>query len=232
MVDLSFLHETTSIAAVDADYEARYQPRNRLGLSQCGHECDRWLWYKHNGCLAIPPEGRVLRLFQLGNLVEEQLAVDLQSAGFRLHSRQKYIEFRQDDLIIHGSCDGIIEGLLESDRPHLWECKSMGAKGFARLLKEGYEAYSPQYKAQLHCYMLGLKLTKAFVTVYNKDTSQLYAERVTLDKPYATDILQRVFRIMESNAQPERSCPRPDWYKAKWCDYQEPCWNTRGASPW
>jgi len=232
MADLSFLNETTSIAAIDADYEARYKPRNRLGLSQCGHICDRWLWYKHNGVQAEPPNGRVLRLFQLGNLLEDQLAIDLMSAGFTIHSQQKYVEFTQDNLRIRGSVDGIIEGLIESNKPHLWECKSMASKGFSKLLKDGYEAYNPQYKAQLHCYMMGLKLNRAYVTVYNKDTSKLYAERIKLDRKFAHATLQRVFDIMGTSVAPERACPRQDWYEAKWCDYRDLCWNQQAVSVW
>lgn len=225
MGDLSCLKQTTSISAIDLDYETRYKPRLRLGLSQIGHECDRFLWYKHNGQIGKQPDGKVLRLFQMGNMVEEQMVIDLKSAGFTLHSQQKAVEFTQDDLKLTGSCDGIIEGLLESQQPHLWECKSMGSKGYSKLLKDGYEAYNPSYKAQLHTYMLGLKLKRAFVTVYNKDTSELYQERVRLDRDYAVEMLRRAFDIIGTKKKPDRIQNRPDFYSCKWCDYHTECFN-------
>ena len=227
MADLSFLQNTvTSIAAVDADYSARFQQRRHLGLSQVGHECPRWLWFKHQGLVdETPPEGRVLRLFQLGRLTDDQMAIDLQSCGFRLHSQQKKVIFTQGDLKLEGSCDGIIEGLLESDRPHLWECKSMADKLFSKLKKDGYEAYNPQYKAQCHCYALGLKLPRIYATVYNKNTSELYAERIKLDREFATKQLQRAFDIMREPVAPDQKlCPRADWFQAKFCQFNKICW--------
>ena len=226
MADLSFLHKTiTSIAAVDADYEARYQQRRHLGLSQIGHECDRWLWFKNQGLDEIhPPEGRILRLFQLGNLIEDQMAIDLQSCGFRLHSQQKKVIFTQGDLQLQGSCDGVIEYLLESEKPHLWECKSMSGKNFAKVKKDGYEAYNSKYKAQCHVYALGLKLSRIYATCYNKDTSELYAERIKLDREFAVGRLQRAFDVMREPVAPDRKfCPRADWYQAKFCEFRGVC---------
>jgi len=221
---VGFNNEPQSIDALNADYEARYQQRNRLGLSQIGHECPVYLWCKHNCIHGKPPEGRVLRLFQLGNVIEDELAIDLKSAGFILYGEQRYIEFTNNNLKLHGSCDGIIEGLLESSQPHLWECKSMASKGFKKLLQHGYEAYNTSYKTQVHVYMLGLKLKRAFVTVYNKDTSELYQERIKLDKQYAIKQLQRAFEIMEMSTPPDKKiCPGPSFYKAKWCEYERFC---------
>jgi len=227
MADLSFLNTVESIAAVDADYEARYQQRRHLGLSQIGHECKRYLWFKHKGFDEDKtPDGRVLRLFQLGRLIEDQMSIDLQSCGFRLHSQQKKVIFTQGDLKLEGSCDGVIEWLLESIKPHLWECKSMADKYFKKVKKDGYEAYSPQYKTQCHVYALGLKLNRIYATVYNKNTSELYAERIKLDRDFAIKQLNRAFDVMREPVPPDsRLCPRADWYQAKFCEFQKNCWS-------
>lgn len=220
------INETSTCSAIDLYYEAFFEQRRRLGLSQVGHKCPRWLWYKHHKYDETPPSGRVLRLFQLGNLIEDQMYWDLTRAGFVITGQQKQVKFSMDGITLHGSCDGIIYGLIETPKTkHLWECKSIGSKGFAKLLKCGYEEYNPQYKAQVHAYMLGLKLNRAFVTVYNKDTSKLYQERIHLNKDWIIDRLADAFSAIQLKNPPERACPRVDFWEAKWCNFYKTCWN-------
>jgi len=225
MARLDFLDDNQSIDAVNLFYESKYKPRDYLGLSQAGHPCSRWLWYKHNGFIGKPPDGRVLRLFQLGNILEDQIVIDLNDAGFNIFDIQHEVKFTQDNLTLLGHIDGKINGLIESSETHLWECKTMASKGFKTLLKGGYEAYNEQYKWQLQFYMFGLGLKRAFVTVYNKDNSELYQERIHLDKKATVEKLQMIFDVIGSEHCPnQKLCNREDFYLAKWCDYRNVCW--------
>ena len=225
MNNLEFLNENKSIDAVDRFYESRYKNRTYLGLSECGHPCKRYIWYVYNNLKKPVPKGRILRLFQLGNLIETQVYLDLVSSGFTVFDMQQKVKFTQGNLNLVGHIDGKIKGLLESSKDHLWECKSIGSKGWAKLLKEGYEKYSEQYKWQLQFYMLGTGLKRAFVTVYNKDTSELYQERVKLRRKETIKKLNQVFEIIESKTCPEKKlCPRQDYYLAKFCSFKEVCW--------
>jgi hypothetical protein len=130
-----------------------------------------------------------------------------------------------DGITLRGSIDGIVTGLIESGQPHLWECKTMNEKGFAKLLKSGYEAYNEQYKAQVHAYMLGLKLNRAFITVYNKNTSEIYQERIALRRDWIIDKLADVFAAINMDHEPERACPRADWWEGRFCSFYERCFN-------
>jgi len=218
------INETSTVKAIDLWYKANRTQRRRLGLSQVGHKCGRYLWYKHHGYDEKPIDGRVLRLFQLGNIIEDHIAFDLAAIGVSITDRQRQVKFTFDDIELTGSIDGIATGLIESSQRHLWECKTMNAKSFAKLLKEGYEAYNEQYKAQVHAYMLGLKLKRSFVTGYNKDTSEIYQERIKLNKDWIIDKLSEVFNAIRMESEPERACPRSDWFEAKWCPFYETCW--------
>lgn len=217
------INETSTVKAIDLWYEAQRVQRRRLGLSQVGHKCGRYLWYKHRGYDEEPIDGRTLRLFELGNILERQLVFDLAAIGVSITDCQKPVKISLDGITLNGSIDGIATGLIESSQPHLWEMKTMNDKGFTKLLKDGYEAYNEQYKAQIHTYMLGLNLKRAFVTVYNKNTSALYQERIALKKDWIIDRLQDAFKAISMDTEPERSCPRPDWWEAKWCAFYKEC---------
>jgi hypothetical protein len=221
VVDLTKILSYTS-AAVDTYYEVNQRPRTHLGLSEVGHPCKRYLWYRHHGYPTPPIPGRTLRLFELGKIIEDAVINDLQLAGFTVHSRQKEISFEDGDIKLTGHLDGIIEGLVESSKPHLLEIKSANGKSFG-LIKGSYEKWQPKYKGQIHVGMLGAKLKRCLVAVYNKDNSDLYTERIPLDRDYAIRILVDVFNAIQKPTEPERACPRPDWFEARWCPFYEEC---------
>lgn len=219
--------QPTSIKAVDAYLESIQQPRAHLGLSAIGHPCGRYLWFQSNGYQveAEPHKGKLLRTFAFGNAVEDLMATWIIGTGFHLQQRQYKVRFTRESLTLEGSVDGVISGLLESSQPHLWECKSMNNKGFNALLKSGYEAYSEQYKTQAHVYAYGLNLKRIFITVMNKDNSEIYAERIKTDPDYAVTQLNRAFDVLEMVTPPDCQCSGESDYRAKMCGFKAFCFD-------
>lgn len=217
--------EATTLKAVDAYLESIQEPRKHLGLSAIGHPCGRYLWFQANGYQvdADPHKAKLLRTFAFGSACEDLMATWLIGAGFNISQRQYKVGFTRDNLVLEGSIDGIISGLIESAKPHLWECKSMNNKGFNAILKGGYEAYKEQYKTQVHVYAYGLKLKRIYVTVLNKDTSEIYSERIKTDNDYAVSQLNRAFDVLEMVVPPDGTCSSEKDFKAKWCDYKALC---------
>jgi hypothetical protein len=232
MADLSFLEEQPgTLQAIDLWYESQNKPRGYLGLSQAGHECKRFLWYTHKGYQVTPIDGRVLRLFQLGNVLEDQVVYDLRACGFNIYHQQREVVFSQDGVSLRGHIDGIIEGLIEApSTPHLFECKSASRKKFEELVKLGsYRKWNEVYYWQVQLYMLGLKLTRAAVFAYCKDDSRMYFERIKLDREATIDKINAIFEAIGSLTEPERVCPRADYFKAKWCPYYAECFGNHGV---
>ena len=225
MSDLTEIIPAT-INQIEAHYESVNVPRTRLGLSQAGHSCKRLLWYAHHEYVALQPSGRVLRLFQLGNLLEEQIIKDLMDCGICHHSCQKQVVFNNETTTLTGSIDGIVLGLPESPKtPHLFESKTASNKRFKELIKKGsYKEWDSTYWYQVQFYMLGLNLERAAVFVYNKDTSELYMERIKLDKEATVAKLVDVFSAIEQENPPDRECPSGSWYKAKFCNFRNVCY--------
>ena len=217
------INRVSSSAAIDLHYESIREERSYLGLSQAGHKCPRFLWYVHNNFKQLPINGRVLRLFEMGNIIEQLMFDDFARAGFTIRDAQKEVSFHDDDIKLVGHTDGVISGLLESNQDHLWECKSMNDKGFKKLLKHGYEANSEIYKFQVHAYALALGLKKIFVSVYNKNDSTLYQERIDLNTEWIVQKLQDVFWAIKQKTEPPRKCPRVDWWEVRFCNYRKEC---------
>lgn len=232
MADLSFLQQIPgTVDLINGAYETARKPRGYLGLSQAGHPCKRYLWYMHNGHIGKAIEGRVLRLFQLGNVIEDQVIADLRTAGCVVTDQQREVVFTQEKTRLVGHIDGIVKGLVEApETEHLFECKSANKKKFDGLLKLGsYEQFNEIYYWQVQFYMLGLGLKRAAVFVYCKDDSRLYMERIRADKEATVEKLQSVFEAITSTVEPERLCPRADYYEAKWCDFHGICFGCADA---
>lgn len=236
MADLSFLQAIPgTVDAINRAHEAARQPRRRLGLSQAGHECPRYLWYRHHGHAGDQPSGRVLRLFELGDAVENLIIGDLSMAGCLVYHQQRQVVFTQDGVRLEGHIDGIVRGLVEApETPHLFECKTANEKSFGELKKVGdYELWNPQYGFQIQAYMLGLGLKRAAVFVYNKNTSDIAMFRVKSRRSETVDKLQRIFEIITGEL-PDRMCKREDFYKAKFCSFRNVCFCDRApvADSW
>jgi len=220
------VNEVSTVKAIDLWYEAQRTQRRRLGLSQAGHKCGRFLWYKHRGYDEPEIDGRILRLFKLGEILENQTIADLRGAGFHVHSQQAPVKIKYEGVTLYGSIDGIIEGLIEAPvTPHLFEHKTASLKKYNELVKKRYREWNEIYFWQVQFYMIGLGLKRAAVFVYCKDDSRLYQERIPLDKDATVDRLQDVFMAISSESEPERACPRPDWWEARFCPFYEECFN-------
>jgi len=215
----------TTVDKINQQYEKDNIPRSRLGLSEIGHHCSRYLWFKHHGYENISPEGRVLRLFQLGNILEDQTIADLKNAGFSVTDGQKEVNFTFNNVTLYGHIDGIITGLVESPKtPHLFEHKTCSLKRYRELLKKkDYKAWSEVYFWQVQAYMLGLELSRSAVFVYCKDNSELYMERIKLNKTKTIGKLTQVFDAISLDSPPDRVCPNAGWYQAKMCDFRKIC---------
>jgi len=208
---------------IDQYYEDNFKPRTHLGLSQCGHECPRYLWLKHHGYKEPAPDGRVLRLFELGNVVEDLVVADLRKTGYTVSDQQESVKFDWGETTLTGHTDGRIVGLEASAKTHLLEIKSCNDKRFKLLKKQGYCEWSAMYKFQIMAYMLGLDLDRCLAGVYNKNDSALYTERIKLDKEWIIKNLEYVFEVITQDNPPDGICPNASWWKSRFCGYRDIC---------
>lgn len=210
-----------AIDAAIAEAIAQQRPRGHLGMSQIGKSDERTLWLQFRGCLPTEHAPRTERIFRLGDAVEQELARYLrQIPGVELHTEDpngRQFRFALFGNHFGGSMDGAILGIPEApSKWHVWEAKSVSAKRFRELEKKGVKDWSPEYYAQLQCYMGVSGMERALFTAYCKDDSRIYSERVRF-VPQEWDALQvKALRILEAAEPPPSSYRDKTWYEAKW----------------
>jgi hypothetical protein len=223
--------KSPTLEAIEAHWKKRgdAQPsRGYLGGSEIGHHCERFLWYKFRDCTQSEFSGRIYRLFDRGHREEPVFVQELRAIGCEVHEvgpdgRQIGVEAVKGHF--KGHADGVALGILEAPKTwHLLEMKTSSAKEFAKIKKEGVEKAKPMHFAQMQVYMQLLKLDRALYEVVNKDTDELYLERVKRDPAKAQALLDRADRIINSYAPPERCADRPDSFLCKFCPAHKLCW--------
>lgn len=228
---------------VRAVYAAREEAQRRsfhprLSASSLGDECERKLWYAFRW--AHPPErhdGRLLRLFERGEVEEPRVFADLRSIGVDLvthddNGEQLRVTFANE----HGS--GRLDGLILSGLPeapkarHVLEIKTHSAKSFASLTKKGVRDAKPEHYVQMQLYMSGLNVARALYWATNKDTDEIYTERVEYDGSTAITAIARAERIRDAHAPPPRLHDDPNAkmaFKCRSCPALGVCHQNRFA---
>lgn len=179
---------------------------------------------------------KLLRLFRLGHVIEDEVIGLLEIAGFTVKNQQ--LELGVERWL--GHIDGLID-MGHGGIPDwcLLEVKSANSARF-KLLRElgSYEDWHTGYAAQIHAYLLHLndeivrsvlhaEITDAIVVVYNKDTSELYTERIPFDRDVARKLEEEsAFVTADWDTPPDKPPAATSRYCAfcKWCDFGETCW--------
>lgn len=175
------------------------------------------------------------RLFETGDLAESRFTNDLRDIGCEVHDTDANGEqFEVLALGGHfsGHMDGCLLGIPEAPKTwHVGEYKTHSAKSFRKLVKEGVKKSNPLHYAQMQAYMHKTGMTRALYLAVNKDTDDLYLERIHYDKAFAEGLMEKAERIITANSPPERAFNRRDYYECGWCDAQSICWGPVSPEP-
>lgn len=225
--------------AIFAKYAERSveKPRGYLGMSSIGKPCARALWYDFRDAKRPTFSGRMYRLFQTGHLAEPRFVQDLRSIGMTVFdmdpSTRRQFEFKDATLGNHfaGHADGVGTNLPQAPaKPCILEFKTHSSKSFAKLRTEGVEKSKPEHFAQMQCYMhYSLEqwgddgCPHALYLAVDKDTDDLYSERIKYDREKALSYIERAKAIIYSPEPPVRIGKDATWFECKFCNYIDIC---------
>lgn len=206
------------------------KPREYLGASAIGHECERYLWFCFLDCVREDFDGRMLRLFETGHLAEERFVAELRGIGCEVHDTdERGQQFAVTAIGGHfkGHMDGVAQGIPEAPKTwHVLEFKTHSAKSFAKLIKSGVQEAKPQHFAQMMVYMHLTGLKRALYLAANKDTDALYTERIRYDAAQAEALMARAERIITAKNAPPRCSDKPEGFPCRFCAAQRLCWGS------
>jgi hypothetical protein len=211
-------------------WQDNQKPRfsKRLGASQIGKECKRAAWYAFRWAKMERFDGRMLRLFDTGHLEEDRIIIDLKMAGVDVKATDpetgKQWEF--NDVNGHFVCrlDAAAQGFIEAPATwHVCEFKTMSQKAFDEIAANGCQKAKPEYFCQVMTGMGMSGMERAALLCVNKNTDDIYIERIRFDKKEWTRILQLAKEIIFGREAPERIGTGPAYFQCKWCAFHGVC---------
>lgn len=217
--------------------------RKHLGASLIGRQCARQLWYVFRWALKEEFSGRMLRLFERGQLEEDRFVGFLRATGATVYDRdpQSGDQFRILDVDGHfgGSCDGVAVNLpqLPPGMPCVLEMKTHSEDSFAKLAGKiiskspkyvrsappGVRKAKPEHFVQMQTYMHKLNIEVGLYLAVNKNTDEIYAEFIQLDRAVGERAIARARSIIYSDEAPARISESPGWFECKFCAFVEIC---------
>ncbi len=211
-------------------------PRDYLGASRLGVSCARALQYEFAKAPVDPgrdADGRLLRIFRRGHVIEDCMVDWLRAAGFDLRTRKAngdQFGFSAAGGRLQGHIDGVIVGGPEGfTYPALWENKCLGSKSWRDLEKSGLAVSKPVYAAQVAIYQAYLELHEqpAIFTAVNADTMEIYTEVVPFDAALAQRMSDRALTVISATEAGEllpRAFHDPTHFECRMCAWQDRCW--------
>lgn len=221
---------TPTLSAIYAAYEATRGDgfREHLGASLIGKPCERALWYDFRWITPATFPGRILRLFETGQLEEARLVRNLRSTGATVLEVDPETgrQFRVEAVDGHfgGSLDAVAIGLIEAPKTwHVVEFKTHSAKSFRDLEAKGVVLAKPQHAAQMQIYMALTGLSRGLYVAVCKDTDALHIERIAADPAMADRLLAKAERVIRAARPPSRISEDPAWFECRLCSHHAVC---------
>jgi hypothetical protein len=221
--------------------------RSYLGASRLGVACDRALQFEFTDTprdVGSALDGRTLRIFEIGHVLEEVAIRWLRVSGLDLVTRAQdggQIGFSVAGGRIRGHVDGVVFGAPDIPAlqvPAVWECKTMNAKAWRETVAKGVVLAKPIYAVQIAIYQAymepalpGVSERPALFTAINKDTAELHHELVPFDAGRAQAASDRAVRILRATDAHEllpRITEDPAFYECRFCPWAERCWRLPG----
>lgn len=204
--------------------------RGYLGASSLNPECARKLWYSFRFCSVPNFDGRMYRLFNTGHRAEDRFVAELRGVGLEVYEYDPEHDGEQIGVVslsghFRGHLDGIVRGVPGAEKAwHVLECKTHNNKSFLALKKNGVKSHKIQHWNQMQVYMGLMKMDRALYVAENKDTDELYIERIKFDKDAFEKLLGWAETIIFCNIPPPRGFTRRDCYQCSYCESSTVCW--------
>jgi ribosomal protein S27E len=205
-------------------------PRKYLGASIVGNPCTAYLALSLRGFPEAPIEAQLMRIFELGHILEDVVLKHLRHAGVDVIDES--VDGRQVEWTMYGGhvkmhADGRI---VENDEiVAILEIKSMGASKFKDFQEKGVRNSHRAYFDQVQLMMGASGIERSVLIAYNKNNSEYHSELIEFDEFYHADQKRRIEVVLQNEATRVAS-DESDW-RCRGCFKRTSCWGNDRPEP-
>jgi hypothetical protein len=224
-------HNTTLTALENFESsEHKDEFKNSFYVSNLGLECPKRQWLTFLNAYEDKKVNRIYRIFERGKREEEFLVKLLREIGIEVIAPKK--DRDEDFLVVH--LNGLIKGYLDAialsgvpeatEKKHVVEFKTMKESVFNDVKKNGLEKAQPTHFMQLQTYMYKSDIDRGLYIAVNKNTDEIYIERVKLAKTLVKQALSRAEGIiLNKHIMPPAISENKSFFKCKMCPASKVC---------
>lgn len=243
---MTFLHNNEEDKLIEQIYEfiekeaAKEPPRNYIGASSIGEDCEKKLYYKlRHADKAKARRAELILAANDGHRSEDLVASYIrQIPGIELWTYkndggQYGFHERFHDVDFKGHVDGIIKGIPQAPATvHIWENKSSNQKIYDAFLKAkekhgtkgALAAWNPKYYAQAVINMEKFDISRHYMTVCLAGTRKISSCRTEANPQLAKLLTEKAARVASAKTPPFGISENPTFYECKYmCDFYEHC---------
>ena len=204
---------------------------NSLGMSKVGAPCVRSLWYSFNYCDKSKFKNRIKLILNRGTYEEKNIISLLEKIGLTIISphdgKNSKDSFKY--AILGGKIKGVLDGIITHGVPeapekaHVLEIKTMNSSNFKDMEKNGLQKSKIEHFVQLQLYMHVSEIDRGIYVAINKNTDEIYVERVKYSKSICEMYLSRANQVVNENQPPKRLTEDSSFFQCKMCSFVEVC---------
>jgi hypothetical protein len=202
--------------------------RQYLGASSMGSECLRKIQY--DWMCDAQLQARQRDIFERGHWGEDLSRQHFVAAGFQFAPPER-LKFVAVDGLFRGHADGILitgPPIPALKYPAIWEHKTLKAKGWKAIERDGLTGLYAPYGGQVALYQAYLDCTNAALfTVLNADSCERLHFLVPFDAQLAQLTSDRAVTIIQATRAGEllsRISEDPEDWRCRMCSHRERCW--------
>lgn len=217
------------IKAIDLGTEKRAETERRcyIGASNVGHPCRAFLQFSLRGYPQKKIPSPVLRIFEIGHIIEDIVVRDLKNGGALVYEvdpkTKKQFEYVSFGGHLRGHADGIIAVDSENPSPEILEIKSMNEKKWMNFKNLGIYKSHPIYYYQMQILMGLSGFKSAWLVAYNKNNSTYHTERVPYNHNDYIFLIYKVMSVVRDLSAKKISGDPRNW-NCRYCNYRPHCW--------
>lgn len=200
------------------------EQRSYVGASGVGKDCDLALQYDLRGYPQKRKPPAVLRILEMGHIIEELVVTHLRKAGYAVlevdRDTGKQFEYTAFGGHVRGHADGMI---LVDDVPHVLEIKSMNDKKWTAFKNQGVASSHALYYAQVQLLMGLSGIQNSVIVAYNKNNSLYHYEFVDYDHAAFVALIIKAWRVVRKQSTKQVS-DNPLAFVCRYCNYKPHCW--------
>lgn len=207
--------------------------KTRIGASIIGDPCERKIWLNFRWTGKRQFDGRMIRLFERGELEEARFIRWLEGIGCEVQARgADGKQFAVECASGHGGSrmDGVVFlpeawGIAE---PLLFEGKTNGTgSGYNKICEDGFDKASAKHWAQACMVGFLAEIKHVLYIITNKNDDALEVQIKALDMKLGAEMVAKTERIKDAAEPPPRmnGARSKAFLACKMCDRKGVCWN-------